>query len=368
MNENLRRAYELLIKSFDLDEGEELIATCEESVREADLAGDLEIQYKAREELVRACVFGGAPDKALLNFSWLLAQFDKNPGLFSEWGILWKYKWIIGLIQEFPQVSKAKIYEMLDDFEARAVRAGYGLYVSYYLRYRVEKFWDNRESALDYYRRMEALPQNDLSNCAACYMDERASLAIYRGDDDRAVEIAVQLLAEKKKCSTVPHRTYANILLPLVRLGRQREALLYHRIGYELIRHNKNFLDKMAEHLIFLVLTENLDAALSLFQNHFQWTQASRDLFNQFRFYRAAWLLFDSLAERRVTPINLQLSESFPLHSASGDYDARSLADWFEQRAREIAARFDARNETDFFSRTLNETPALKKFSQPFLL
>lgn len=359
MSEVAEQVYQLLSQSLGLEDGDAQIALREEAVRLADLGGDLKLQYFAREVFVRACIFGGATEKGLVAFAWLLAQFDNHPGRFDQWGILWKYKWINGVICDFPQVSKKRIYEMIDDLEQRAVRAGYGLRAITNERYRAEKFWDNREKAIEYFRKLEELPADTLSNCPLCETDERVSFAIYCGNDERALDLAGPILNGDEKCGSVPHRTYANLLLPLIRLGRHNEALRYHLKSFRLIANNKAFLDKIADHLICLALTENFKQAIALVETHYAWTESNRDLFSHFRFFRAAWLLFEMLTEREGS-LNLNMPRSFPLYAEAGDYDAARLAAWFKEKAEGIAKRFDRRNETDFFARTLAETVALK--------
>lgn len=368
MNQNRERAQELIEASFRLEDGDEQIAICENAVREADLSGDLETQYRAREHFVRASVFGGETDRALVAFAWLLAQFDQNPGRFDEWSILWKYKWIVGLICEFPQIARAKIFEMLDDLAERSQKAGFGLRAVYTHRYRIEKFWDNRPAAMENFSIMQELPIDDLANCPACELDEHVSFAIYCGKNEQAVALAVPLLDGEEKCRTVPHRTYANLLIPLIKLGRQKEALNYHRAGYGLISKNKDNLDKLSDHLIFLALTENFEGATKLFEKHYWWTEQNRNLADRFRFFRAAWFFFDLLGDRSTESIALRLPKSFPGHSPDGRYDLKELADWYKQQAEVLAQRFDERNETDFFSRTLTETPALKRLCKSCLL
>jgi tetratricopeptide (TPR) repeat protein len=367
MSEVADQVYQLLRESLDLEDGDAQIALREEAVRLADLGGDLKLQYFAREVFVRACIFGGATEKGLVAFAWLLAQFDNHPGRFDQWAILWKYKWINGVICDFPQISKQRIYEMLDDLEQRALKAGYGLRAVTNQRYRAEKFWDNREQAIEYFRELEELPPDSLSNCVLCESDERVSFAIYSGDDKRALEIALPILNGGEKCGSVPHRTYANVLLPLIRLGRHDEALRYHLKSYSLIANNKAFLDKVADHAICLALTENLKQAMALVEAHYVWTETNRDLYSHFRFFRAAWLVCELLA-RQNTWIDLNMVGSFPLYSGDSLYQCSELAAWFKQKAEGIAKRFDERNETDFFMRTITETPALKKLVAPFPL
>ena len=362
MSEGAEQVYQLISQSLDFEDGDAQISLREEAVRLADLEGDLKLQYFAREVFVRACIFGGAPEKGLVGFAWLLAQFDNHPGRFDQWGILWKYKWINGVICDFPQVSKKRIYEMLDDLEQRALKAGYGLRATTNQRYRAEKFWDNREKAIEYFRKLEELPADGLNNCPLCETDERVSFAIYCGDDERALEIALPILSGGEKCGSVPHRTYANVLLPLLRLGRQQEALRYHLKSYSLIANNKAFLDKVGDHMTCLALTENFKQATVLVETHYSWTETNRDLFSQYRFFRAAWLLFELLAERNRW-VNLNMARSFPLYSDDSLYDCARLAAWFKQKAEGLARRFDERNETDFFMRTIADTPSLKELS-----
>lgn len=367
------QVYQLLGDSSELEDGDAQIALREEAVRVADLKGDLKLQYFAREMFVRACIFGGASEKALVAFAWLLAQFDSNPGMFDQWAILWKYKWINSVICDFPQVPKQRIYEMIDDLEDRALRAGYGLRATTNERYLAEKFWDNKEKAIAYFRRLEGLPADDLSNCPLCETDARVSFAIYTGDDRRALEIAEPILTGHEKCGSVPHRTYANVLLPLIRLGRQQEALRYVVRGYPLIAQNKGFLDRISDHLICLTLTENFMRAIGLVERHLPWTETTKDAFSQFHFFRAASLLFDLLGERLgdagvYLEFATKLPSSFPIPTEIGDYDCAELTAWFKQKAEAIAMRFDERDETDFFMRTLTETPSLKTLRASFPL
>jgi sulfur relay (sulfurtransferase) DsrC/TusE family protein len=116
-----------------------------------------------------------------------------------------------------------------------------------------------------------------------------------------------------------------------------------------------------------LTLTENFNRAITLVERHYSWTETTRNAFSHFRFFRAASLLFEILAERGG-PINVNLPRSFPLYSETGAYDSAQLAAWFKQKAATIAQRFDERNETDFFMRTIAETHLLKDLLAPFPL
>lgn len=207
----------------------------------------------------------------------------------------------------------------------------------------------------------QKLSSDDLSNCVACEMDSEVSFNIYGGKDEQALNLASPLLDGWRKCRAVPQRTLAYILLPLLRLGREKEARAYQRRGYAMIDDHREFLDHMSHHLLFLTLMGNLKEATRLLEKHYHWSEENTDLYDQFLFYRAAWLLLETMIEMCTNNIKLRLPDSFPLASEDGHYQTSQLSEWFETRARSLASRFDERNGNDYFTRELLDMAALKE-------
>jgi hypothetical protein len=355
---------ELMSKAAYLDDGHEKISLLEEAVRIADTGHDLKIQYHAREEFLEAAFWGGEADKALVAYSWCLAQFDKNPGEFSEWNLLWRYKWIVNIIIDFPQIPKEQIYRMLDEMERRYQQAGYGLRVVTYYRYRTEKFFGFREKALRYYERAKSMPRDLLSDCPACETDEKVSHQIYCGADDVALRIASPLIEGHRSCRSVPQRTFANILIPLVRLGRWEEAYALHLRGYNLIAGKVSLLSYLCEHLHFLGLYGDFEKGTQILEKHFGWSTKNTNIHDRYLFYRAALAFLDLMIDSGRESITLQLPESFPLESDNNVYRTSRLKDWFESRTREIGEKFDKRNGSDHFQQELAEKLALKEMKR----
>ena len=358
---------ELIRKATLLGDGDEKIMTLEEAVRIADTGHDVKLQYQAREELIEAAFWGGETEKALVAYSWCLAQFDNYPEKFSEWLLLWRYKWIVNVIVNFPQITKEQIYEMIDDMERRYLRAGYGLRVVYYYRYRIEKFFGNKAEALRHFRRAQELSRDELSDCAACEIDERVTFQAYCGNNEFAVSLAGPILSGLHKCRSVPHRTLAGILLPLARLGRWAEAHDYQERGYSMISRNVIHLAYVSDHLLFLALYGDFEQAANLFERHFHWTTKNKCLYDGYAFYRASWLLAELMSDAGRDTIKIRMPESFPLYqySQAHHYETSRLKEWCESRAREIGRKFDERNGTDQFARELAETPMLKEIKRP---
>lgn len=350
----------LVRQAAHLPDDDEKVAILEEAVRVADTGRDIKLQYETREEFMRAAYFSGAIEKALVAFSWCLAQFDKYPGKFDEWTILWRYKWMINVISDFPEVSKEQIYQMLDEMAERYRKSGNGLRAVYKYRYRFEMFRGNRQEAIEHYEHALELPDDELSDCAACELDEQVTFSIYKGKDYLALLMAGPILSGVRKCASVPHRTLAKLLLPLLRLGRREEAWEYHLRGYRLIESNKAYLAYVTDHLMFLPLYGDLEKAALLLEKHYGWTEVLKNVHDRYLFYRAAWLFLDIMSESAET-IELRLPSTFPLSDESGRYKTRQLADWFKQEAQLIGEKFDRRNGTDHFARELEETLALKE-------
>jgi tetratricopeptide (TPR) repeat protein len=359
-------ARELIRKAAQLGDGDEKIMTLEEAVRIADTGHDVKLQYQAREELIEAAFWGGDTEKALVAYSWCLAQFDKYPEKFSEWLLLWRYKWIVNVIVNFPQITKEQIYEMLDEMERRYLKAGYGLRVVYYYRYRVEKFFGNKDKALRYFSRAQELSRDDLSDCAACEVDERVTFQAYCGNNELALRLAEPIFSGVHRCRSVPQRTLAGILLPLVRLGRWTEAHDYHTRGYSMISRDIIYLNYVSDHLLFLALYGNFEQARLLLEYHFHWTTKGKNQHDKYTFYRAAWFLLDLMSDAGERTIKVRLPDSFPLYQYSQNhhYEISQLKEWFENRAREIGEKFDKRSGTDQFAREMAETPALKELKR----
>ena len=359
-------AERLLAEAEGIKDGPEKIAVLEEAVRHADAAGDVRLQYTAREDFVEAAYFGGAPDKAIVAYSWCLAQFDRRPGEFDEWRLLWRYKWMINVITDFPQIPKSQIYEMLEDMERRFRRGGYGLRSIYQYRYRIARFMGERDEAIRNYRRAQAERTDAVSDCQACRIDEQVSFHVYEGNDSLALDVARPLVDMRYFCRTVPERTFARLLLPLLRLGRWDDAADYHRRGYRLAEaRTHGSIEYVSDHIVYLSLNFDASGALRLVAKHYRWSESNHNPHERFIFYRAAWLALEVRAGAGVHTVELRLPPTFPLYEEGGRYETARLRDWFASRALDLARKFDERNGNDYFTRELADLDALKRSAEP---
>ena len=353
---------ELIARADLLAAGATKVAAIEEAVRLADLHNDLEEGYWLRDELVDAALHGGYPEKALVAFTWCLAQCDRDSERFPEdLDLLWVYKWFCQELPRFPEITRAQIAQTFADMVARYQRAGLTLRAVYQLQTMAAGIMGDRNAAITYERQWrDALPDGS-NDCPACELHYRLEHWLLLGEEERVLTEAVPLLQEQLCCSELPHLTLGLILLPLVRQGRWQEAARYHLWGYHLVARNRRYLKTVGEHLVFLVVAQQLKRAVTLLEQHLLWALESREMYGCFYFYRACCLLLRQLERKDRLELRARLPQKFPGYRSSDRYNLAELIAWFEEMTEHIARRFDRRNGNDFFGCELAALQDLKE-------
>ena len=343
------RFEQLMMQSYQAQKGPVQVALMEEAVREADTLNDVERAFEARMELVQAATFSGQQEKALVAFSWCLGQADRDPDRFDEGQLLWQYKWVLEHLPAFPQISRAQIERMQDDFHARLLRQGSGLRAAHYMRWSMLAEMGCFDEALRHFELWRASPYDWLADCRACERNKQVRLLIRLHRNEEALADAGPILAGKLRCAEIPHLTLGHIMVPLLRLGRREEAREHHAKGYRLVSKNPEFLWIVARHLMFLVADDDLAKGVKLLERHLPWALTTMSLDRRFLFYVASSLLLEKLAATGK-PRKLRLPRELPSYREDDLYAPAELAGWFREEARVLAARFNDRNGNRFFT------------------
>jgi hypothetical protein len=359
---------ELMDQAQRLPDGASKLMLLEEAVRLADTHQHTEYGFRLRRALIRCASFAGADEKSLVAFSWCLAQCDRYPERFDEAEMLWEYKWIVASLPQFPQISRAQITAMLDDLQRRYERGGHGLRTAHMLRCKVALWMCDLDQARRHQRLWRRAPHGDNDDCPACERDSQVEYLLAVGKAERALELAEPIVRGRLRCAEVPHMTLARLLLPLWRMRLRESAKACHRYGYPLVADNRDFVEQAGMHLRFLVLSDNLARGVAVFEKHLGWALELMEMRNHFEFLLAARLLLDRLAETGQATLALRLPRSFPLHREDSTYETAALLAWFTESARELAARFDARNGNDGHGSRLKEMETLKQLVSPYPL
>src|SRR5262249_40727006 len=154
-----------------------------------------------------------------------------------------------------------QIEQAFDDMSRRYRAAGASLRPVHQQRCRFAILRGDAEEARKHQRAWKRAVRDWNSDCLACERHEQVRYLIFRGKEQRAVEHAGPILRGLMRCAEIPHHTCARLVLPLLRLGRVGEAAAVYRKGLPMVARNRNALSEVAEHLTFLVQTDNLAAA-----------------------------------------------------------------------------------------------------------
>lgn len=313
---------------------------------------------------LQALQSAGRIDESMVEFPKLLSYCDRHPDDDEGHYGLTAYKWMVYNARKFPQVTKRQIEAMLLDFEARLRRAGLSLRPAHHARMDWAVALEKRDEAAVHFREWQAAPRDNLSDCPVCEMHNRVEYLIFRGRDEEAVESAQPLLTGGKECTSVPDKTYGILLSPMLRLGRDREALDLHHQGYRRLAGKRRYIDAAAEHITFLARVGELDEAISVFESFLPLALETTTPSKRLSFMLAAWLLLDTLRTSESNIAKLNLPSTFDGYRSERSYDLRSergsdleaLTGWFRDQTQRLARSFDARDETDVYSRRVSAT------------
>lgn len=340
----------------------------EEAARIADTLGDVPLGYKAREQLIAAACWSGHLDRMIVAFAWCLSQYDRDPTRYSMYGLYWRYKWVVNEAVIFPQIALGKLVELLDDMASRYARANLSLRPVHSFRCYLEMVRGEEDEAARHYRAWIEAPRDAYANCHACELDERVGYHSFLRRDEEAIREAEPMMAGRMRCAEVPHRTYARVLSPLLRLGRLDEAADAHRRGFSLLIPGHKLLDFAGEHLAFLALTGNFGRAVKALEQYLPYAIELRGRLDGFLFLLDARLLLDRLGAGGTTSVRMRLPRDTPVWQEDTHYDVAALQGWITREAAATAAAFDRRNGTTYASRTIEERAARVSLARSFPL
>lgn len=326
------------------------LVALDKAVRAADAENDDVTAVAAREAVIDTAFYVNDPERTLAAFTWLLARHDKQEqasfldGWRSE-SLLWRYKWVLGCLCEFPQISRARIDAVAADLERRFVAAGNLMRGVHTTRCKTAIELGDDAVALTELARMRSVPRDRLADCRACEADLEVEVLQRTGDLAGARAAAAPIFAGTLRCENVPAWTRAQLLLPIFDAGDVEEAVDVHVRGIAeanalgdrstVIIHN---------HLSFLAVTGNLVRAMNLARKH--WTRAvnPNDPAVPMRFHAALAVVARCLQHKKRKTVRLLVPDGVNVANAGGDVVVDDLYAFARGDALARAAKYDARN------------------------
>jgi hypothetical protein len=327
------QAEHLLLQAEDLPYGEARSLMLEEALRLAEAGHETLLAFQIRLDLVSAYTLGGETAKAFAPFSRCLAEYDREPGRYTDYDkylLLWSFKYMAAALTKFPEVPLARTYAVLDDMERRYRADGHTMHPVYAYRCHVANHVGDTDAVERWLAKWRTAPRGPLSDCRGCDPTGTATVLTWLGRYEEATRVAVPVLGGRFTCADQPQDILTALLTPYLHTGRYAAAAAAHRRAYRLMRGNPHWVEELGIHLEFCARTGNEARGLEIIDHNL------------------------GLLDRSPNPraeMNFAAAAASLLARVRGDLSVRgrpaaSLGAEMERRAREIAARFDDRNAT----------------------
>ncbi|MDF5758272.1 tetratricopeptide repeat protein [Spongiactinospora sp. TRM90649] len=341
----------LIKRATDMPYGQAKTVLLERALALAEGARARDVVFQVRLSLTEAYQYGAEPAKSFTTFSRCLAEYDAEPGRFGEWetyNLLWQFKWIISDMTRFPEIPLRRAQDALAEMERRYQESGFGLHAVYAQRCYLAQHIGDQAAADEWFHRWVTTPRDALSDCEGCDPSGKVWHLAWMGRDEEAVELAAPVVAGDLTCHVQPQGILTRLLLPYLRTERFAEAVGAHRRAYRIVTGDANYVDDFGDHIEFCALTGNEARGLEILQRESPLLDRAASPRAAMRFASAAGLLM-----RRLEEIG---HGDAVVRRPDGDLTVHELRPRMEATARDLAARFDARNGTAEQSRRVEET------------
>lgn len=365
MNERIN---ELMSRAYYLPKSPARAALVEEAIRESDALGDGDLSFELRMEYLDATNSTGHLKERFVAFSWMLAFFDENRDRFdarSTHDLLWRYKWLLDSVADFPQLEWSHVIDMQNDMERRYREFGFSLRPVQYFRFSNALRSGKLKEASELLPVWKKLPRDELADCRACELNKEIRFFAAIHEDEQAIEVAEPILAGRSVCAEIPHFTYPLLIRPAIRLQQFEEGQQFAKAGIGYAKGNPEFLTCLAEFLLFYTAKGDFKRAIRLLEKNLHWALESANLYRQMQFYSTAAALFSRLVQEERNQLKLHLPQAFVDHQANGEYETAALQSWFTRESQSLADRFDRRNENDYFRGYIGEANELATAQYP---
>ena len=339
----------------DLPYGSARTAAMEYITRTLEREGPESMLPEAYLNLVEAYVFGQPTPASFAVFSKLLRLYDAHPEHFDEFTahtLFWQFKWIIGDMTAYPQISKAQARELLDEMRRRYRLAGMGEMAPD----RAEYMWAahiGEDEAAETWRARWLAHGEDEMDCGSC----RHGGILRDHVTDGEFEAAIRMGAPTEDlCNREPAASHRQLALAYLHVEDGEAA------GRHLLRAaaNRDQYDPDDLGVEFEVLArgQNLQAAFDLLADH---GKRALDLAGDpgdnrnFLRYIVAGLAW-ALEDHGDMPTGLRPA------GQTSRATLRELYNWALDESRPLAQAFDRRAGNTRFSESLEaatELPAL---------
>ncbi|MEE0858959.1 MAG: hypothetical protein U0M12_05785 [Acutalibacteraceae bacterium] len=305
---------------------------------------------------------------AIIIFPEYLALFEKYPEYQNECkhDVMWAYKWVVFNMDEYHQIPLSNIINIYKQYEDFCTR----------FNYNKRTYYQTLESLListgirnnfgfttpqDYHIKSLKCSKDSLSDCQACELDSdlRYILSV-ENDYEKALNKATPLFTGRLRCAEVPHVTYVRFAEWCFKNGDIVKAKDYADKGYRLLNRdlgNENTLSSFKGNCILVFAYSDVEKALKAFKKTFGVCYDSKNGYDLFSVYLGSYHLMLQLEKSGKKHIRFKFPDKLdPIYKETSTYAVTDLKDYFYEKAKQLADKFDERNQNSKYNDELNET------------
>lgn len=349
--------YFKISKSYDcLANGIPKMAAIKKGIQFAQEEKDFVCTLRLMEDYMREAFFYDDSFQAIILFPEYTSIYDAHPETRNEYtpyDFLWVYKWIIGNVSDFYQISYENIMQYFEDFKNRCIKNGFSLR-TYYMKLADYLEYINIEQFKDITKKYKSQKRDMLSDCEVCELNGEVYFELNYGSYEKALRLAEPILAKQKKCGEIPLLTYENLLEYYIKQNDIENASIYEKL---LLREIKNVshLTSLSKLLNYYTLTD-VNKGIRIFKKYLPESIHTKDPIDKFYFELEAYYLFkQTKEERKKKTIQLLLDKKFALYRENGIYEFDELIEYFLKNVTKVAQKFDKRNKTNYFSKKIKQ-------------
>jgi len=358
MMDVIGKIQEVFNQAAEFEEGAARTTVLEEAVRLADESQELGLQFEVRMIFVHEAFSSGDADKMLVALSWCTNVAEKNPDEFPELDLVQAHTLALAYLASFSSISRARIEQLLDDFESRCRHCDVGLRIVYRYRCFNAMWMGDGIEADSYFEEMNKYPSDDFCPAGPWHDLFRCDYYIQRERLDEAVTTSQYVLDATDDSDGAYLWLASFMLLPLVRLGKTDEALEHARRVYPLVRANPKYVEVLGLNLSALAAMNLADEALPILERHIGWAAEASSVRARLEFYVGAIMTCRCLMHRGDGDQHIRLPTTVAFDN-SVPTTIRNVEIWLNEQIQELIVCFNDRNGNDYFTKLVENRLAM---------
>ncbi len=353
--EKLKKYYE------ELPHGKPRMDGIKAAIEAADQNNDVPFRIFFREQMCHESCYYGNTMYMMVIFPEMLSIIDKYPDTPSTQfdsayinaldHILWIYKWLISECSSFYQISMKDCLKFFEDYKKRSISFGYNLKPYYRALYHFYNFDDEKKAEAFY--KFEKIPRDANSDCKACERNTEIEFYLDQDNFGRAVELSKDIEDFTLRCGD-----YWDAWL------RMKISFLEYHLNNcmfeeatEIAGILERKINEKSEYQVWGTIMNcyvhtKPGRALRVYKKHWKDLEENTpyDLFNTSCNVCSFW---DRINRDGKESVRLQLDRTMPLYNEDGIYKTKDLFNYYYNRAKDIAGKFDQRNSSGSYMEIL---------------